>query len=138
MEINRTQTEPITNYYEKNTTRIEIGNTLTEEFQAKRGLRHGCCMCSALFKMYLVRTLQGWQSKWRNKELQVADMLYTWHFAEEQRVTAEDEDDLSYVVSKLQEAREHRGLIMNKKKSEHMIFGNDEKQAVPLEDGSCI
>jgi hypothetical protein len=45
----------------------------------------------------------------------------------------EDRDDLSYMVRKLQEAYE-QSLITNKKKSEYMIFGNNGREDLPLED----
>jgi hypothetical protein len=39
------------------------------------------------------------------------------------------------MVRKLQEAHKQRGIIIiNKKKSEYMIFGNREKEDLPLED----
>jgi hypothetical protein len=62
------------------------------------------------------------------------DILYILYFTDDQRVIAEDKDNLSYVVRKLQDAHEHRGLIINKRKSEYMIFGNNEKEYLPLED----
>jgi hypothetical protein len=38
------------------------------------------------------------------------------------------------MIRKLQEACEKRCIIINKKKSEHMIFGSNEKEDLPLED----
>jgi hypothetical protein len=61
-------------------------------------------------------------------------ILYTLFYVDNQTATAEDKDDLSYMIRKLQEAYEQRGLIINKKKSEHMILGNNEKENLPLED----
>jgi hypothetical protein len=61
-------------------------------------------------------------------------MLHALYLADDQIVIVEDKDDLSYMVRKLQEAYEQRGLIINKKKSEYVIFGNNEKEGLPLED----
>jgi hypothetical protein len=62
------------------------------------------------------------------------DILYTLHLADDQIAIAEDKDDLSDVVRKLQEAYEQRGLIINTTKSECMMFGNNEKRDLPLKD----
>jgi hypothetical protein len=67
--------------------------------------------------------------------LQVGDnILYTLYFTVNQKVIAEDKDDLSYIVRKPQEAYEQRGLIINKKNSEYVIFGNNKEENLPLED----
>jgi hypothetical protein len=106
-----------------------------EEFETKQGLKHGCCLFPTLFKMYLDRTLQGRQRKYGSKGLQVRDnILYTLYFANDQTVITKYIDDLSYMVRKLQEAYEQRSLIINTKKSEYMIFGNNEKEDLPLKD----
>jgi hypothetical protein len=63
------------------------------------------------------------------------NMLYALYFVDDLLVIMEDKDNLSYMVRKLQEAYQHRGLIINKKKSEYMIFGNNEKEDLPLVDG---
>lgn len=59
--------------------------------------------------------------------------FYTLYFADDQTVTAEDKDDLGYVVGKLQDAYEERS-DNNKNKFEYMIFGNKGKEAVARED----
>jgi hypothetical protein len=50
-----------------------------------------------------------------------------------QTVIVEDKDDLHYMGRKVQKAYQQRGLIMNKKKCEYMIFGNNEKEDLSLE-----
>jgi hypothetical protein len=64
-------------------------------------------------------------------------MLCALYFVGDRIVMAGEKVDLSYMVRKLQEAYEQRGVIVNTKKSEYMIFGNSEKEDVPLEDG-CV
>jgi hypothetical protein len=48
-------------------------------------------------------------------------ILYTLYFANDQILIAEDKDDLSYMVTKLLQAYEQRGLITKKKKTEYTI-----------------
>jgi hypothetical protein len=75
--------------------------------------------------------------KCRNTGLEVADhvfYIYTLHFADDQAIIVEDKEDLNYMGRKLQEAYEQSSLIINKRKSEYMIFGNNEKEYLPLED----
>jgi hypothetical protein len=43
----------------------------------------------------------------------------------DQTLIEKNENGLRYTVKKLQEANEKRGLIINKKKYEYMIFGNN-------------
>jgi hypothetical protein len=64
------------------------------------------------------------------------DIIYILYFVDDQIVIAEDEYDVSYVVRELQEAYKQRGLI-NKKKCKYIIFGNNEKKHLPLED-DCV
>jgi hypothetical protein len=79
-----------------------------------------------------------WQRKYRTMGQQVEDdILCTLYFADGQIVIAEDKGDLSYMVRKLQEAYEQRVLTINIKNSELMIFGNNEKEDLPL-DGDYI
>jgi hypothetical protein len=102
---------------------------LTEEFQTKEGLRQGYSLYPTLFKIYLDRTLKGWQRKCINVALHVGDdILCALYFEGGQMVIAEDRDDLSYVFRKVQEACGQRDMKINKKKSEYMIFGNNEKR----------
>jgi hypothetical protein len=42
--------------------------------------------------------------------------------------------DLNYMVMELQEVHEQKGPIINRNKSEHTIFGNNEKKDLPLEN----
>jgi hypothetical protein len=61
------------------------------------------------------------------------DTLYTLYFTDDQVVIVEDKDNLSYMVRKLQ-AYEQRGLLINNKKSKYVIFGNNEKEDLALDD----
>jgi hypothetical protein len=61
-------------------------------------------------------------------------MLYTLYFVDDQIVNVEGKDGLSYVVRELQAAREQRSLKINKKKCEHVTFGNNKRAVLPLRD----
>jgi hypothetical protein len=81
----------------------------------------------------VARTPQVWPKKCRNMGLHIEDyILYTSYFMEEQIVIMEAKDNLSHMVWKLQEAYKQGGLIINKK-SENMIFDNNEKEDLPLQ-----
>jgi hypothetical protein len=71
--------------------------------------------------------IETWDCKW--------EMIHILYFVDNQIVIAGDEVDLSYMIRKLQAAHEQRGLIINKKKSQCMILGNNEEENLPVEDG---
>lgn len=123
-------------YYKNNSAKIKIGNTLTEAFITTKGLRQGCCLSPTLFKIYLDRALQGWTNKCKNMGLRVGDeILYSLYFADDQVVVAEDEDDLGYMIRKLQEEYEKAGLTMNMSKCEYLLVGSNKCDNLPLESG---
>jgi hypothetical protein len=62
------------------------------------------------------------------------NILYTLYFTDDQIVIPQDKDYLTYMVRKPQEAYEQRGQIINKRKCQCMIFGNNDKEDLPLED----
>jgi hypothetical protein len=62
------------------------------------------------------------------------DVSCTLLLADDQRAIAENKDDFSYVVRKLQEAYERRGPKISKRKCEYVLVGNSEKMDLHLED----
>jgi hypothetical protein len=67
--------------------------------------------------------------------LQVADkVLCSSHFEEDKTTIAENTDDCCYMVRKLQEAYERRGLTTNEEKYEYITLGKNEKDYLRLED----
>jgi hypothetical protein len=56
------------------------------------------------------------------------DILCTLYFADSQIIIAKIKHCLSYVVRKLQEACEQRGIIINKRKYEYTIFANNKQR----------
>lgn len=134
LKISDTLINATRKYYTKNSAKIKVGSTLTESFYTTKGLRQGCCLSPTLFKIYLDKALHGWTNKCKNMGLKVGeDMLYSLYFADDQVVIAEDEDDLSYMVRKLQEAYHQAGLTINMNKSEYLVIGNSECKNLPLE-----
>lgn len=66
--------------------------------------------------------------------LQVGDnKLHSLYFADDQVVIAEDEQDLNYMVRKLQEEYERAGLKINFNKCEYLIVGNNTCNTLELE-----
>ncbi|XP_030752249.1 uncharacterized protein LOC115879488 [Sitophilus oryzae] len=64
------------------------------------------------------------------------DTLFTLFFADDQIVISEDEEDLSYMIRKLQEEYEAAGLQMNLSKCEYLIVGNEEINDLILDTGT--
>ena len=65
------------------------------------------------------------------------DMLFTLYFADDQAVIAEDQDDLSYMVKKLDKYYQQAGLTINMEKSEYIVVGNEAIENLQL-DGKHI
>lgn len=138
LDIEPTLIRAIQLYYEQNLAAIKISSTsLSEYFNTTKGLRQGCCLSPTLFKIYLDQALKGWTRKCKSMGLQVGDdTLYSLYFADDQVVIAEDEEDLSYMVRKLHEEYERAGLKMNLNKCEYLIIGSDERNNLPLDNGT--
>lgn len=58
------------------------------------------------------------------------------YFADDQVVVAEDKEDLSYIIRKLQEKYKRAGLTINFNKCECLIVCRDASKNLPLETGS--
>lgn len=100
-----------------------------------KGLRQGCSLSPTLFKIYLDKALTKWTSKIREMGLQIGDeKLFSLYFADDQMVIAEDQDDLNYMIRKLQEEYEAAGLTINMEKSEYMIVGNEYHEDLVLDN----
>ena len=112
------------------TSRIKIGQNLSEPFKITKGLRQGCCLSPTLFKIYLDRALLQWRRKCNNMGIPITDnyTLYTLHFADDQVVIAHDREDLEYMARKLLEEYEKWGLQVNTTKTKYMCVGG------PMED----
>lgn len=65
------------------------------------------------------------------------DKLYSLNFADDQVVFAEDEDDVCYMIRKLNEEYRKWGLQINFKKTEYMVVGGVGRDLM-MEDGSIV
>lgn len=57
--------------------------------------------------------------------------LFTLHFADGQVIIAEDEDDICYMVRKLNDAYHEWGLTMNMEKTEYLVTGAFDHDFIP-------
>lgn len=58
------------------------------------------------------------------------DKLFTLHFADDQVIFAEDEDDICYMVRKLDDAYHDWGLTINTEKTEYLVAGANDRDLV--------
>ena len=116
------------------TSSIKRGVKLSEEFPISKGLRQGCPIAPTLFKVYLKSALRQWRRKCRNMGISIGnEKLFTLHFADDQVVFAEDEDDIGYMVRKLDEEYEAWGLKINMEKTEYLIVGSNDRNNLILD-----
>lgn len=128
----------IKNLYSGNSSQIKVGRNVSEPFQVNKGLRQGCCIAPTLFKLYLNEALRRWRKKCCNMGVKIEDsMLYSLHFADDQVLFAEDEDDILYMLRKLHEEYSEWGLEINLSKTEYMVVGASAK-GLKLDDGSEV
>lgn len=111
--------------YTNMSSNIKIGNRVSESFPITKGLRQGCAIAPTLFKIYLNSTLKRWRRMCRNMGIQVdGEKLFTLNFADDQVILAEDEDDVYYMLRKLDEEYDKWGLTINTDKTEYIVAGN--------------
>lgn len=116
--------QAVKNLYSDMTSRIKIGGKLSEEFLITKGLRQGCAIAPTLFKIYLNSALRQWRRACRNMGVSIGDdKLFTLHFADDQAIFAEDEDDIFYMIRKLDDAYHDWGLTINMEKTEYLVAG---------------
>lgn len=109
--------------YTDTTARIKIGKELSSEFSISKGLRQGCPIAPTLFKIYLAAALDKWRRACCSMGISIGnDKLFTLHFADDQVIMAEDEDDVYYMIRKLDEEYRKWGLTINVSKTEYMVI----------------
>lgn len=124
------------NLYKNNTSQIKIYSRLSDPFPVSKGLRQGCCLSPTLFKIYLHQILQQWEKQCRVMGMTIGeDKLFTLYFADDQVVIAEDADDLSFMIRKLNEHFLKAGLNINMDKSEYLAVGKNEIEDLLVENG---
>ena len=116
LKLNPTLIKAIVNLYKDNTLQIKINNNVSNWFEISKGLRQGCGLLPAHFKIYLDRIFHGWSRKFNSMGIQIGEsILSTLFFADDQLVIANDEMDLDEMVRKLNEAFNQGGLKINSK-----------------------
>ena len=68
----------------------------------------------------------------------IRDSLYTLCFADDQVVIAQDEEDLSYMVRKLNEEYTKMGLEINIKKTEYLAIRDEETTDLEVDENVKI
>jgi hypothetical protein len=63
LTINKRLIEAIQSLYKGSSSKIKIGNIITKDFEVTKGLRQGCSLSPALFKIYLEQVLRNWKRK---------------------------------------------------------------------------
>jgi hypothetical protein len=120
--------------YDDMTSVIKIGQKVTKKIKVTKGLRQGCCIAPTLFKIYLEGVLDIWKRKCEPMGVKIGDhTLYSLHFADDQVILAEDQDDIHYMLRKIDEEYTKWGLSINPSKTEYVVVGGEGKH---LELGS--
>ena len=110
------------------TSCIKVGSSLSEPFPVTKGLRQGCAIAPTLFKIYLNSALKQWRQKCGSMGIEIGDSrLFTLHFADDQVILAEDDDDICYMLRKLDEEYEKWGLTINTDKTEYVVAGGERR-----------
>ena len=137
--INNTVITAVKQLYDQATSRIKLGNKLSENFLVTKGLRQGCCLSPTLFKIYLNEALKRWRRACGGMGIQLNDdkTLYTLHFADDQVVVASDKEDLEFMTSRLFKEYEEWGLEVNRTKTKYMCIGH-ESQNLQVGDNQTI
>ena len=68
----------------------------------------------------------------------IRDSLYTLCFTDDQVVIAQDEEDLSYMIRKLNEGYTKMGLEMNIKKTEYLAIRDEETTDLEVDENVKI
>jgi hypothetical protein len=114
LTINTRLIEAIKSLYEGSSSKIIVGNLITKGFKVTKGLRQGCSLSPALFKIYLEQMLRNWKRKCQPMGVPIQyTYVYSLNFADDQVLLAQDHDDMEYMARKLKEEYEKWGLAIN-------------------------
>ena len=110
----------ISNLYYEQTASIQFGDTFSETFKVKRGVRQGCVLSPKLFNLYTEgifaesEELKGIVVGGRN--------ITNLRFADDTLLMAESEEELQIIVDAVREESLEHGLRMNVKKTKTMVI----------------
>lgn len=126
LDIPITLTNAMKTLYRNNKIHIKVGNKIVNSLTTSKGLLQGCPTSPTLFKIFLEHALTTWKRKCEGMGIPLRnEHLYTLCFADDQVVMAQDEEDLSYMLRKLNEEYEKVGLEINLKKTMYMTTEED-------------
>lgn len=139
-QINHTLIKAVKQLYWQSTTKIKVGQYISNGFIVTKGLRQGCCISPTLFKIYVEHLLQDWKRKCSPMGLPINDetTIYTLQFADDQVLIAQDKEDLEYMAKKLKQQYEKGGLKMNIGKTKYLCVGGTATTELELDNGEKI
>lgn len=133
--LNKTLIRIMQLMYKESTAQIKIGNKLHSKFKTSKGLRQGCSISPTLFNLYVEHVIRLWKKKCEKMGIWIRESyLSTISFADDQVLIAQDEDDLSYMIRKLNEYYTTWGLQISLEKTEYMVIGNKETPNLQMEE----
>lgn len=137
--VERNLVRAIKDLYKQNMVSIKTGKRISCSFKTTKGLLQGCPISPTLFKIYLEKTLKNWKRGCEGMGVPVRnEHLYTLSFADDQVVIAQDEEDLSFMIRKLQEAYTKAGLEINFKKTEYLNTKEEEVKDLEIGENQNI
>jgi len=129
----------VKNMYKNNVVAVKVGNKIGNNFKTTKGLLQGCSTSPTLFKLFIEQVLTPWKMKCEGMGIPVRDsFLYTLSFADDQVVMAQDEEDLSFMVRKLEEEYTKNGLEINLKKTEYLATTEEEVRDLEVDENRQI
>lgn len=116
----------ISNLYYQQTASIQFGDTYSEKFKVKRGVRQGCVLSPKLFNLY---TEEIFAESEELKGIVVGGRNITnLRFADDTLLMAESEEELQKIVDEVREESLEHGLRMNVKKTKTMVIRRNIKE----------
>ena len=103
---------------------VKSGGNISNAIKLTKGLKQGCCLSPTLFKIYIQKALENWTRKCAGMGIEInGSCMYTLLYADDQVITANDEEDVTYMLRKLLEEYGKWGLKINVKKTQHLSIG---------------
>lgn len=112
--------------YKSTTAQIKLGRRITQEIILTKGLKQGCTLSPMLFNIYIDQALEIWYKKCAGMGFVIGDnTLHSLLFADDQVIFSQDEEDMEYMVRKIDEEYRKWGLNINYNKTEYLCVGKE-------------
>jgi Reverse transcriptase (RNA-dependent DNA polymerase) len=140
LNINPQMLAIIQEIYKENLTYIKVGKCLSSPINSFKGLKQECCLSPLLFNLYVEVVLRNWKKSCGGMGVPVGDHnLFTFSFADDQVVIAQNSYDLEFMIRRLYTEYEKWGLHVNLKKTEFLVVNSEERNfEILINDGSTI